>query len=76
VLGAEFVVAALIAIQEHLGVDSLEDASVNGAAGLVMRSAGRVTAVVSVADANERIDHVWVIANPTKLIDWNRHDTR
>jgi len=45
---------------------------INGAAGIVVRSNGRVVGVIAVAMRGSGITHVWVIANPDKLAHWGR----
>jgi RNA polymerase sigma-70 factor (ECF subfamily) len=46
-------------------------AEVNGAPGIVLRSGGRVAAVLAVHPRRGRITDLWVVANPDKLRHWD-----
>jgi cobalamin biosynthesis protein CbiG len=46
--------------------------SVNGRAGLVLRRAGRATAVVAVRVAGAGVADLWIVLNPAKLHGWHR----
>ena len=63
---AQVVTALLI---DQPGTD-LAIGSVNGRAGLVLRRAGKVVAVVSVSVAGAEVTAVWIILNPDKLQRW------
>jgi RNA polymerase sigma-70 factor (ECF subfamily) len=45
-------------------------AEVNGAPGIVVRSGGRVVAVLAVHARRGRIAELWVVASPDKLRHW------
>lgn len=45
--------------------------TVNAAPALVVRSAGRVVAIVSFGIADGRITHLWITRSPQKLRRWN-----
>ncbi|MFB9675008.1 hypothetical protein [Streptosporangium vulgare] len=64
---AQVVTALLI---DQPGTD-LAIGSVNGRAGLVLRRAGKVVAVVSVSVAGAEVTAVWIILNPDKLQRWH-----
>lgn len=46
--------------------------SVNGRAGLLLHSAGRAVAVVSVSAAGGEVTALWIVLNPDKLQRWQR----
>lgn len=46
-------------------------AEVNGAPGVVIRSEGRVVAVLALRARGRRIAQLWVVANPGKLAHWD-----
>jgi RNA polymerase sigma-70 factor (ECF subfamily) len=45
---------------------------VNGTAGIVIRSRGRVVGIISIAMRAGRITQIWAVVNPDKLAHWNR----
>ena len=68
-VGAERIAKLVIALQQkfYKGRASMHLAEVNGETGLVIRTDGRITAVVSIATDGERIVHVYAVLNPDKL---------
>jgi hypothetical protein len=70
--GAENVarlLAVLLGGQPHT---DLTTESVNGRAGLVLRRAGRATAVIGVRVAGAGVADLWIVLNPAKLHGWHR----
>jgi RNA polymerase sigma-70 factor, ECF subfamily len=68
-VGAERIAKLVISLQQkfYQGRVSMHLAEVNGETGLVLRTDGRVTSVVSIATDGERIVHVYAVLNPDKL---------
>jgi hypothetical protein len=65
--GAELIAAVLGQAGTELSIES-----VNGRAGLALRRAGRVIAVVTVEVVRARIATVWIVLDPAKLSGWHR----
>jgi hypothetical protein len=50
---------------------SLRQESVNGAPGIVVCRAGRVTGVLSIRVERRRVREAWLVVNPRKLTHWD-----
>lgn len=69
--GAESVARHLLAIAELQPGMRLENAVANGRAGvLLVDSAGRTLAVMTLGIAGERVERIWAMRNPRKLTYW------
>ncbi|MEU4518976.1 hypothetical protein AB0F52_09695 [Amycolatopsis sp. NPDC024027] len=55
----------------HAGTE-LTVESVNGRAGLTLRSASRAVAVVGAETSGFRVTALWIVLNPAKLDGWHR----
>jgi RNA polymerase sigma-70 factor (ECF subfamily) len=76
IAGAIPVAQLLLTVMHRQPTLTLDDATVNGAPGLIARNAhGTVLAVVAVATRDGRVDRLWVMRNPEKLTAWTSHAT-
>ncbi|MEV6444815.1 RNA polymerase sigma factor SigJ [Amycolatopsis sp. NPDC051716] len=69
VVGGELV-ARYLAELAAFGALTLEERTVNGRPGLVLRRGDELAAVYAFAVADDRITHLWAIRNPDKLGPW------
>ena len=69
IVGAEKIVRLVLALGERLKSDrsTIELVEVNGETGLCVRTAGVITAVISILSDGERIHEVFAVVNPDKL---------
>ncbi|MGW4065843.1 RNA polymerase sigma factor SigJ [Amycolatopsis sp. NPDC004747] len=63
-------VARYVAELASFGELTIEERTVNGLPGLVLRRGDELAAVYAFAVANDRITHIWAIRNPDKLGPW------
>ncbi len=70
--GAERIVNFLAKARERQPDLVLEETTVNGEEGLVMRDgAGDLVVVMAFGIADDRIQHIWAVRNPEKLVRWS-----
>lgn len=70
--GPVVVAHALLSLLDSFPGRTLALHDVNGAAGLLVRSEGRVVGIIAVALRAHLVTHIWAIVNPDKLAHWNR----
>ena len=63
-------VARYVAELASFGELTIEERTVNGLPGLVLRRGDELAAVYAFAVADDRITHVWAVRNPDKLGPW------
>ncbi|MFF1611896.1 RNA polymerase sigma factor SigJ [Amycolatopsis sp. NPDC058278] len=63
-------VARYVAELAAFGALTLEERTVNGLPGLVLRRGDELAAVYAFAVADDRITHLWAVRNPDKLGPW------
>jgi RNA polymerase sigma-70 factor (ECF subfamily) len=69
VVGAERIVKLLLGLQKRFARDgvTIHVGTVNGEAGLIVRSIGRISSVMAFATDGEQIQRVYAVLNPDKL---------
>ncbi|HET6987482.1 MAG TPA: hypothetical protein VFI00_12745 [Kribbella sp.] len=70
VRGADDVARCVIDLLSTEPGAALTVEAVNGQAGVVLRRAGQVTAVVSLSVTGPKVTAVWIVLNPDKLRHW------
>ncbi|WP_205528433.1 RNA polymerase sigma factor SigJ [Desertimonas flava] len=69
--GAVDVARLLVDVPRRQPGPIVRPATVNGTSGIEASDGHRTLAVISIAAANGRITHLWIVRNPTKLAAWN-----
>ncbi len=70
--GAERIVNFLTKARERQPDLVLEETTVNGEEGLIMRDGtGELVVVMAFGIADDRIQHIWAVRNPEKLVRWS-----
>jgi RNA polymerase sigma-70 factor (ECF subfamily) len=69
-VGAEVIAEALIGFA-GAGLVELEERSVNGQPGLIVRQGRRTVTVMAFDVVEDRITRIWAVRNPDKLRPWN-----
>jgi RNA polymerase sigma-70 factor (ECF subfamily) len=62
----------LLSVLDSIPDRTLTLTDINGDAGILIHSDGRVAGVIAVEVRAHVIAHVWAIVNPDKLAHWNR----
>lgn len=68
--GAEVVARFFLGVHQRQSDLAISEVSVNGEPGLLASGGGQVLAVITLAQTDDRIEHIWAVRNPEKLRLW------